>query len=653
MSKEFIKPKQFARADVVTADQGFTLSAEQLKDMQELYDGTVGKFSIGQLITGKVLEVDGSGVLVDIDYKSNGFIPGYEFPEHELKELKVGSDIEVMIDEIENVNGDVVLSYEQAKAVKAWDRIAKLQEAGLPVEGMVLHKVKGGLSVDVGIPAFLPGSQVDLHRVTDFDQYVGQMVTADIIKINKKRGNIIISRRKFLAERRDESRKVVLGSLEVGKVIEGVVKNITNYGVFIDVGGVDGLLHITDMTWGRISHPSEIVKVGETISVKVLSIDKENFKVSLGMKQMDQNPWQGLDAAVKVGSHVKGKVASITDYGAFVAVQKGVEGLIHISEISWTDRISNLQDRFTVGQDIEALVVSLDVDNRRMSLSIKQLEKNPWTAVGEDFKAGQTIKGLVSNVTDFGIFVQLMPGVDGLVHVSDLSWTEHIEHPGDLYKRGDKIEAVIISIDEDSKKVALGIKQLSQDPWKTVETDYPVDSIVKGSVTKITNYGAFVKLATGIEGLIYNSELVEQKDEPVKAGQERELRVINASVEERKLGLSLHLEAPKQEKKEVATPSTSTAGAATKKKAAPTSRRESKQQPMMTSSSNDGSKAKSAFQLELERHMASAAEASTKKAAKEETVEKTVEKAVKAKPAAKTTATKTVEKAKKTTVKKD
>lgn len=614
MSKEFIKPKQFAKANIIEAEQDFTLSEQQLQDMQELYDGTVGKFSTGQLIIGKVLEVDQSGILVDIDYKSNGFVPAYEFSDHELKSFKAGSDIEVMIDEIENVNGDVVLSYEQAKAVKAWDRIAKLQEAGQPVEGVVLHKVKGGLSVDVGIPAFLPGSQVDLHRVTDFDQYVGQIITAEIIKINKKRGNIIISRRKFLAERRDESRKVVLTNLEVGKIIQGVVKNITNYGVFIDVGGVDGLLHITDMTWGRISHPSEIVRIGETISVKVLSIDKENFKVSLGMKQMDKNPWQGLDTSIQIGSRVKGKVASITDYGVFVEVQKGVEGLIHISEISWTDRISNLQDRFAVGQEVEALVVSLDVENRRMSLSIKQLDKNPWTAVSEDFKAGQTIKGTISNVTDFGIFVQLMPGVDGLVHVSDLSWTEHIEHPGDLYKRGDKIEAMILSIDEDSKKVALGIKQLKQDPWKTVETDYPVNSIVKGMVTKITNYGAFVKLATGIEGLIYNSELVEHKEDPIKPGQERELRVINASAEERKLGLSLALEAKTEKKEKEVAPATEVSATPAKKKqvAKPVDK------PKKESSEP---KAKSAFQLELEKHMAGAAEQAAD--AKEKTSKKT------------------------------
>ena len=601
MSKELIRPSQYAKADIVFTDENYSLSEQQQKDMDALYEGTIGQFSAGQIISGKIIGLDSGGVLVDIDYKSNGFIPVYEFSDHEFKELKIGSDIEVIIDEIENSNGDVVLSYEQAKALKAWERISKLYEDGKPVEGVVLHKVKGGLSVDVGIPAFLPGSQVDLHRVTDFDQYVGQTISAEIIKINKKRGNIIVSRRKFLAERRDESRKVALDSLDSGKVIEGVVKNITNYGVFIDIGGVDGLLHITDMTWGRISHPSEIVKIGETVSVKVLSIDKDNYKVSLGMKQLEDNPWQGLDDSVQVGSRVKGKVASITDYGVFVEVQKGVEGLVHISEISWTDRISNLRDRFVADQEIEALVVSLDVENRRMSLSIKQLDKNPWTAVGEDFKVGQKIEGTISNVTDFGVFVQLMPGVDGLVHVSDLSWTEHIDHPGDLYKRGDKIEASILSIDEDSKKVALGIKQLTQDPWETVEADYPVDTLVKGTVMKVTNYGAFVKMESGIEGLIYNSELVDQKEDAIKAGQEKELRVVNVSAEERKLGLSLILEA-KKEKKEVV-----------KKK--PVAKKEAKTTTTTTTAgTSSGSKAKTAFQLELEKHMAGA---SDKKSTKE------------------------------------
>lgn len=590
MSKELIRPKQFAKVDLIFSDQDYVLSEQQRKEMEALYEDTTGQFSTGQLISGKIIEVDAGGVLVDINYKSNGHIPVYEFSDHEFKELKSGDEIEVIIDEIENVNGDVVLSYEQAKALKAWEKISKLHDEGKPVEGVVLHKVKGGLSVDVGIPAFLPGSQVDLHRVTDFDQFVGQTIVADIIKINKKRGNIIISRRKYLAERRDASRKLTLGTLEEGKVIQGVVKNITNYGVFIDIGGVDGLLHITDMTWGRISHPSEIVNIGDSVSVKVLSIDKENYKVSLGMKQLDSNPWQELDKSVEVGSKVKGRVASVTDYGVFVEVQKGVEGLVHISEISWTDRITNLSDRFKVGEEIEALVVSLDVDNRRMSLSIKQLDKNPWATVSEDFKEGQKISGVISNVTDFGVFVQLMPGVDGLVHVSDLSWTEHIEHPADLYKRGDTIEAIILSIDEESKKVALGIKQLQEDPWATVETDFPVNSIVKGSVTKITNYGAFVRLSTGIEGLIYNSELSDRQDDEVKVGDERELRVVNVSAEERKLGLSLSLE-PKTEKPKERT-------SAPKKTS---SRRDE-------SSTESAPRAKTAFQLELEKHMAGKSE---------------------------------------------
>jgi small subunit ribosomal protein S1 len=299
----------------------------------------------------------------------------------------------------------------------------------------VTHKVKGGLSVDIGIPAFLPGSQIDLQRVTDFDQYVGQTVTANIIKVNKKRGNVIISRRKFMHEQRADSRKKILEKLNVGETIQGIVKNITNYGAFIDIGGVDGLLHITDMTWGRIAHPSELLRLGETITVKVLSFDKDNEKISLGLKQLTGNPWSQLAATITVGSKIKGSISSITDYGLFVEVEKGVEGLVHISEISWTDRISNLADKYKVGQEIEALVVSLDKDNRRMSLSVKQLEKNPWDAIKEQFNIGDKVKGIISNITDFGIFVQLLPGVDGLVHISDLSWTEHIDHPADLQKR--------------------------------------------------------------------------------------------------------------------------------------------------------------------------------------------------------------------------
>ena len=596
MSKEVTKASQFAKAELVFAND-LVLSPEQKQELDALYGHISSDFSSGKLVVGKVIEVDASGVLVDVNYKSNGHIPAYEFSDSELKNIKVGDDIEVIIDEVENLGGEVVLSYEQAKTLKAWKRITELFEQNKPVEGVVINKVKGGLSVDVGVPAFLPGSQVDLHRVTDFDQFVGQTITAEIIKINKKRGNIIISRRKFLAERREESRKLILDTLEEGKVIQGIVKNITNYGVFIDVGSVDGLLHITDMTWGRISHPSEIVKIGQSVAVKVLTIDKDNYKISLGMKQLDENPWKDMDQSIQVGSRVKGKVASVTDYGVFVEVHKGVEGLIHISEISWTERISDLSSRFAVGQEVEAVVVFLDVENRRMSLSIKQLEKNPWVAVCEQFQAGQKITGTISNVTDFGIFVQLMPGVDGLVHVSDLSWTEHIDHPANHYKRGDKIEAVILSIDQDAKKVALGIKQLVQDPWTTVAADYPVGALVKGTVSKMTNFGAFVKLASGIEGLVYNSELVENQDHGLAVGVEREFRVVNVNAEERKLGLSILLDGKKE--REVREPreaksKSAAPRAAGKKEAAPKA---------ATSATSSGPKAKSAFQLELEKHM--------------------------------------------------
>lgn len=599
MAKERIKPSQFAQAWIVGLDSDAQLSAEQKQSMQDLYDSEVAKYSSGQLVTGRVLNVDGDGVLVDIKYKSNGIVPLFEFSEQEIKDLKVGQDIEVIIDELENIQGDVVLSYENAKTVRAWDRITKLFEDNKPVEGVVTHKVKGGLSVDIGVPAFLPGSQVDLYRVTDFDAFVGKKIVAEIVKLNKKRGNVIISCRKYLSECRDKSRKQILDTIDAGQVIMGTVKNITNYGVFIDVGGVDGLLHITDMTWGRISHPSELVKIGDNVTVKVLSIDKDNNKISLGMKQLGDNPWQDIDKQIRVGSIIKGHIASIADYGLFVEIKKGVEGLVHISEISWTDRINNLKDRFKVGELIEVLVVSLDIENRRMSLSIKQLTKDPWSTVLEIHKKDDRIKGKITNIADFGIFVQIIPGVDGLVHVSDLSWTEHIAHPSDLYKVGQEVEAVILSVDEEHKKVALGIKQLSMDPWKSIEKDMPIGSRVSGVVTKIGNYGAFVKLSNKVEGLVYNSELDQQKENPVEVGQTRELRVVNINASERKIGLSLKLEESKEEQQ-----------------AAPVEKPKKKQQKPVetetverassasTSAASNAPKMKSALQIELEKHVA-------------------------------------------------
>jgi len=552
MSKEFIKPSQFASAQP-HLETDIELSPEQLQELSSLYEGTFNKYKPGSIIKGTVISTTADGVLVDINYKSDGLIPLYEFSEHELKKMTPRAEIEVIIDELENLDGNVILSYEKAKALKAWDAIMKLHEEGKPVEGTVTHKVKGGLSVDIGIPAFLPGSQVDVQRVNDFDQFVGQTITAYIIKVNQKRGNVIISRRKYLNEQRSEVRKKILDSLEPGQVIQGVVKNITNYGVFIDIGGVDGLLHITDMTWGRIAHPSEMVKIGDTATVKVLSFDKNSEKISLGIKQLAGNPWEQLPDSVQIGSVVSGTISSITDYGLFVEVAQGVEGLIHISEISWTDRIADLAKHYKVGDTIEALVVSLDKENRRMSLSIKQMEKNPWEAIADQFTVGQKIKGKISNITDFGIFIQLMPGVDGLVHISDLSWTEHIKHPADIYNKGDEVEAVITDINKQKKKISLGIKQLTENPWDNIEQKYPVGSVVEGEISKITDFGAFVKLDTGVEGLVHISELsgnnVNKVEDVIKVGDRAQFRVIKVSQEDHRLGLSLRSEEEKREAK--------------------------------------------------------------------------------------------------------
>ncbi len=557
MSKELIRPEQFCtvKSKANIDEIPLQLNEDLLRELDALYKGAVETFQLGKLITGTVVAVEDSGVLVDIKYKSRGLVPRYEFGEYELKKLHSGDAIEVILDQLEDVNGRIVLSYEKAKEMRAWDAVTKLFEKGEPIEGIVTHKVKGGLNVDVGIPAFLPGSQIDLQRVTDFDQYVGQSIKACILKLNKKRGNVIISRRKYLHDQRSEDRKKILETLAEGQIIQGVVKNITNYGVFIDIGGVDGLLHITDMTWGRVAHPSEMVRIGETIGVKVLSFDKNNEKISLGLKQLQTNPWDQISSDIAVGNKIKGKISSITDYGLFIEVAPEVEGLVHISEISWTDRITDLHRLYKVGEEIEVLVVSLDKENRRMSLSVKQLGKNPWETVNEQFKPGQTIKGKISNITDFGVFVQLLPGIDGLVHISDLSWTEHIEHPSDRYKQGQEVEAVVLAIDKDNKKISLGIKQLSIDPWEKVAEEYPAGSIVEGEVSKITNFGAFVRLPNHIEGLVHNTVLSQEQgkkaEEIFTVGQKAQFRIVNINKEERKLALSTLLEEKKQEPKKV------------------------------------------------------------------------------------------------------
>lgn len=592
MSKERIRPQDFCsvKNKAIFEEIMLTLNDEQKVELAQLYEGAFATFQTGKLINGTIIKIDSDGVLVDIGYKSRGLINRHEFSESELHELKANDPIEVMIEALENIDGTVVLSYEKAKSMRSWNKIIKLFEENKPVEGLVTHKVKGGLNVDVGVPAFLPGSQIDLQRIVDFDQFVGQSITAAILKINKKRGNIIISRRKYLHEQRSEVRKQILDTLKQDQIIQGVVKNITNYGAFIDIGGVDGLLHITDMTWGRITHPSEMVKIGDTIAVKVLSFDESHEKISLGLKQISKNPWEKIVDKLKIGDKVSGTIASITDYGLFVEIDKEIEGLVHISEISWTDRISDLKDRYAIGQAVEAIIVSIDIANRRMSLSIKRLEKNPWKQVSEQFEVGQKIKGKVTNITDFGIFVELLPGIDGLVHISDFSWTEHVQHPSDRYTIGQDIEAVILTIDSDNKKVSLGIKQIQEDPWVNVENKYNIGSIVEGKISKIANFGAFVKLPSGVEGLIHNTTLMQDEnkkaEQSFKIGETRQFKVISINKEERKIGLSTNLEV-RQERH-------SASDRTEKNKAARV------EHTKKTTATDDAPKMKSAFQIALE-----------------------------------------------------
>lgn len=586
MSKERIRPSQFAKSEFKELDF-VDIGEDQKKELEALYAGTTEKLAAGQLIKGKILAVLDNGVLVDIQYKSNGLIPRYEFSNHEFKTFKEGEEIDVILDEIENLEGEVSLSYEKAKAQKAWERITKLFEEAKPVEGVVISTVKGGLNVDIGIPAFLPGSQVDIQRVTDFSQYVGQTITAEILKINKKRGNVIISRRKHLSDQRADARRKAMETLKGDQVIQGMVKNITNYGVFIDIGGVDGLLHITDMTWGRIAHPSEIVKIGDNVTVKVLSIDEDSGKISLGLKQLTDNPWDKIGSDVKAESKIKGKISSITEYGMFVEIQPGVEGLVHISEVSWTDRIENLNDHFKVGEEIEAVIVGVDKENRKLSLSLKQLGKSPWESVLANYKAGDKVRGPITNITEFGVFVQIVPGVDGLVHISDLSWTEHINHPADAFTKGQEVEAVILSLENDDKKVSLGIKQLTDNPWSKIEEQYPVGKIVEGEVSKIANFGAFVKLESGIEALLHISDAEsggQKLADLVKVGEKHQFRIVSINKDEQKISLSLDLEG----KRTVAAP----------KKASPKSKAKSSGGP---SSATSGEKTMSAFQKELEK----------------------------------------------------
>lgn len=544
----------FVTMDKYFLDDNYNPASDAGIDLSAPYKEIADKFKAGILITGKVVEKESKGVIVSIDYKSDGLIPSYEFSDHELAKLNPNDEIEVMIDSLEDAEGNLILSYQKAKSIRVWNEITKIFENNGSIIGRITNKVKGGLNIDIGIPAFLPGSQIDVTKVVDFDQYVGKEVACKIIKINKKRGNVIVSSRAFIEEERNEVRRKSLENLQEGQIIRGVVKNITSYGAFVDIGGIDGLLHITDMSWGRISHPSELVKIGDEVTVKILSFDKDNAKISLGIKQLHDNPWHDVDMLFKEGSKVTGKVSAITDYGVFVELAPGVEGLVHISEVSWTERVQDLHSRYKVGDEIEVVILGIEKNERRMSLSIKRKDNDPWKAAFDKFKPGDKVVGMVSNVTDFGVFVRIHPGVDGLVHVSDISWTDHIESPRDRFKKGDSVEVVVLSVEEDKHRISLGIKQSQKDPWSNIEVDFVVGSLVSGTVSKVTNFGVFVKFDNGIEGLAYVSELSNKEISDIAkflpVGTRETFKVIKSSASERKLGLSLKAVREPQETEE-------------------------------------------------------------------------------------------------------
>jgi small subunit ribosomal protein S1 len=492
----------------LTADDA---KKEDEESFQKLYEESLKSVEEGEIIKGVVISFDEDFVTVDIGYKSEGQIPTSQFRTEDGEiSVKQGDEIDVYVEKKEIEGGLLVLSKERADKVRAWREVNDACREGAIVEGQIIGKVKGGLSVDIGITAFLPGSQVDIRPVRNLDRFIGQKLEFKVIKCNQKRNNVVLSRRTLLEERRKELRAQTLGSLQEGQVLDGVVKNITDYGAFIDLGGIDGLLHITDISWGRISHPSEKLSVGDRIGVKVLNYDPDTERVSLGLKQTATDPWEHAPQAYPIGSRINGKVVSITDYGAFVQLEEGIEGLVHISEMSWTRKLRHPSKIVDLGDMIEAVVLDMDPAKKRISLGMRQVEPNPWTVIEEKYPVGSRVSGKVKTITDFGVFVGFDEGIDGLVHVSEMSWTKKIRNPVEMFKKGDDIEAVVLSIDKENERFSLGIKQLLADPWGEIPGKYRVGDRVKGRVTNITDFGAFVELEPEIEGLIPEREKSER-----------------------------------------------------------------------------------------------------------------------------------------------
>jgi small subunit ribosomal protein S1 len=534
-------PAEQAEEEKASAESEPESSMETMMDM---YEESFKRFAEGEVVTGKIISVDKDHVLVDIGYKSEGQIDIREFmDENGSVKAQVDDPVEVMVEWWDDENEVVMLSKEKATKVKVWEDIKKAYDANEIVKGVITNRVKGGFSVDIGVQAFLPGSQADLRPIRNLDDMVGNTFDFKILKYNRKRSNIVLSRRVLLEEEREAKRSATLASIEEGKVVEGIVKNITEYGVFVDLGGVDGLLHITDISWGRVKHPSELFAIGDTINVKVLNLDLEKERVSLGMKQLAEDPWLTANEKYPVGSKVDGKIVSLTDYGAFVELEEGIEGLIHVSEMSWTRKVRHPSKIVSVAEIVEAVVLDIRPDNRRISLGMKQVVPNPWDVISEKYPVGTTIEGKVKNITDFGIFIGIDEGIDGLVHISDISWTKRIKHPTELYQKGDIIQAIVLEIDKNNERFSLGIKQLQTDPWETVAERYEVGKEITGTVTNVTDFGIFIELEEGIEGLVHVSEISKEKIKtPVGMFNISDVitaRVMNINSEERRIGLSI------------------------------------------------------------------------------------------------------------------
>ena len=512
-----------------------------MTNFETLLSQSMQNFKEGTIVKGRIIERRPREVMVDIGYKSEGAIDLNEFSSAD--DLAIGQEIEVLLERLENEDGQVILSRQKAAHKQNWDKILKLSEAGKTVQGLVKGIVKGGLMVDVGVEAFLPSSQIDINPPKNLREFLGQTLECRIVKLNEDRKNVVLSRRELIEEERNEKRSKLLSHLDKGAKVKGRVKNLTEFGAFVDLDGLDGLLHVTDMTWGRLGHPSEMLQTGQEIEVVVLEIDKERLRVSLGMKQMSENPWDKIAEKYPVNLKVRGKITSLVPYGAFIQLEPGVEGLVHVSELSWTRRINRPSDVLQDGQEIDAIVISVSKEEQKLSLSVRHLEANPWEEIHLRYPVGRPVKGIVRNTTAYGAFVELEEGIDGMIHVSDMSWTRKPAHASELLKKGDSVEAQVLGIDKANQRISLGLKQLAEDPWKQVETRFKIGQMVKGTVSKVASFGAFIQLEGELDGLVHISQISEERvakvKDVLKPGQEIEARVIRLNKAERRIGLSI------------------------------------------------------------------------------------------------------------------